>query len=232
MNSPPAQPIVIFGGFLSYPLLYQDMRQTLEQVCGCPVSIVPSRSLEWVASVSFNGVARLLDKLHHTVRRAVASSPTGKVSLVGHSAGGVLARIYLSPEPFAGRRYAGLERISHLITLGSPHHNQGGLTRGGNTSRYADRHLPGAYFAGQVEYTAVCGKWLRGSLLTTRQARRAYNVYEQLCGQGNVWGDGLIPLPSALLDGARHILLDGVSHFSIFGEPWYGSPEIIRLWLE
>ncbi len=70
----------------------------------------------------------------------------------------------------------------------------------------------------------------RGSLLTTRQAHRAYSVYEQISGRGDVWGDGFIPLPSALLDGAQQVILDDVSHFGIFGEPWYGSPETIPLW--
>jgi pimeloyl-ACP methyl ester carboxylesterase len=208
------------------------MRRELHALTGQPVSIVPTRSLEWVASVSFSGVARLLDKLHRTVRHAVAGSPTGKITLVGHSAGGVFSRLYLSPEPFAGRSYAGLQHVDRLITLGSPHHSQGGTTRGGRISRYADQHLPGAYFAGQVAYTTVAGKWLRGSLLTTRQARRAYSVYEQIGGRGDVWGDGLIPVPSALLDGAQQVILDDVSHFSVFGEPWYGSPETIPLWWE
>ncbi len=230
MNSSPTQPIVIFGGFLSYPMLYQSMRRALEAVSNCPVSIVPTRSLDWLASVSFAGVARLLDKLHRTACQAAASSSTGKITLVGHSAGGVFSRLYLSPEPFAGRHYAGLQRVDRLITLGSPHHSQGGLTRGERISRYADQHLPGAYFSGQVAYTTVAGKWLRGSLLTTRQARRAYSVYEQISGRGDVWGDGLIPLPSALLDGAEQVILDDVSHFSVFGEPWYGSPETIPLW--
>ena len=58
MNSPPLQPIVIFGGFLSYPKLYQSMRRALEAVSGSPVSIVPTHSLDWLSSVSFSGVAR------------------------------------------------------------------------------------------------------------------------------------------------------------------------------
>ena len=109
MTSTLPQPIVIFGGFLSYPMLYQSMRRALEAVSGCPVSVVPTHSLDWLSSVSFSEVARLLDKLHRTACQAAASSSTGKITLVGHSAGGVFSRLYLSPEPFAGRRYAGLQ---------------------------------------------------------------------------------------------------------------------------
>ena len=112
MNSPPSQPIVIFGGFLTYPMLYQSMRRALEAVSGCPVSIIPTHSLDWLSSVSFSGVALLLDKLHRTIRQAAAGSSSGKITLVGHSAGGVFSRLYLSPEPFAGRRYAGLIRAT------------------------------------------------------------------------------------------------------------------------
>jgi len=47
---------------------------------------------------------------------------------------------------------------------------------------------------------------------------------------GDVWGDGLIPVRSALLEGSRQIELDGVGHFVGFGGSWYGVPEVIARW--
>lgn len=223
-------PIIIFGGFLSFPMLYTDMRQALGEMTGRPVSIVPTQSYDWLGMVTVFGVSRLLFKLDQAVRKALASSQASKVTLVCHSAGGVLARLYISPKPFAGRSYCGLSRVDRLITLGSPHHNRGGLTHGGRISRYADRHCPGTCHSDQVAYTTVAGKSIRGSLLTTKQARQAYNIYQDMCGDGAVWGDGVIPVQSALLDGAEQVVLEGASHSNLSSYSWYGSRQLIPLW--
>ncbi len=230
MTGNASQPIVILGGFLSPGTVYAGMRQALAAHSGQPVSVVDTQVYDWLPSVSLAGWALLLMKLDRTVRRAAQDSATGKVTLVGHSAGGVLARIFLSPEPFLGRRYAGLERVVHLITLGSPHHNQGGLRRGGRMSRWADRHYPGAAFSPPVTYTSVAGKLSRGDPNGLPRAQWAGRVYREICGDGEAWGDGLVPVPSALLSGSGQIVLDGVSHYSIFGARWYGSPEVLPLW--
>lgn len=36
--------------------------------------------------------------------------------------------------------------------------------------------------------------------------------YLQVCGDAAVWGDGIVPLPTAHLPGAEHLDLDGVYH--------------------
>jgi pimeloyl-ACP methyl ester carboxylesterase len=189
-----SQPIVIFGGFLSFEMIYRDMRDALIAVTGQPVSIVRTLGLDWLPSVSRLGWMHLLRILDRTVRRAAQRSSTGKVTLIGHSAGGVLARLYLSPRPFLGHAYGGLDRVDQLITLGSPHHNRGGLTHGGRMSRWIDQHYPGAAFAPQVKYTSVAGQWLRGNRAGTSRERLAFEVYRDVGGDGNAWGDGLIPI--------------------------------------
>jgi pimeloyl-ACP methyl ester carboxylesterase len=168
--------------------------------------------------------------LDWTVRQAAQRSATGKVTLIGHSTGGVLGRLYLSPEPFLGRTYRGLERVDRLITLGSPHYNTGGLARGGCLSRWVEQRYPGAYYAPEVAYVSVAGRLRRGDLGGSRAERWAYQTYRDLCGDGAVWGDGLIPVASALLQGARPVTLEGVSHFPGFGQHWYGDAEIVRQW--
>lgn len=225
-----AQPIVIFGGFLSFAMLYRDMRNALASLTGQSVWIVETLGHDWLPSVTRMGWAYLLRKLDHTVRQAIRGSVTGKVTLIGHSAGGVLARLYLSPKPFLGYAYRGLDHVDHLITLGSPHHNQGGMTRGGAMSRWIEQRYPGAYFAPQVKYTSVAGRLIRGDPHGSLREQWVYDNYEKMSGDGTAWGDGLIPVESALLHGSNQLVLDGVSHFSGFGGPWYGDPEIIPLW--
>jgi len=224
------QPVVLFGGFLSFATLYWGMRDVLVRISEQPVSIVETWGHDWLPSITPLGWLHLLRKLDYTVRQAVSDSATGKVTLIAHSAGGVLARLYLSPNPFLGRTFRGLDYISHLITLGSPHHNQGGLMRGGQMSRWIEKRYPGTCFAPQVKYISVAGKLVRGSRSGSLQERWAFNVYKEIGGDGYAWGDGLIPVQAALLRGSHQITLDGVGHFSGFGGPWYGSQEIISLW--
>jgi hypothetical protein len=192
--------------------------------------VVEIQSLDWIPSIISPGWARLLRKLDHAVHQAVRQSTTGKVTLVGHSAGGVLGRIYLSPRPFLGHTYHGLEFIDHLITLGSPHYNQRRSLHGGRMSRWVERRYPGAFFAPRVKYTSVASKLLRGDRQGSLRERHAYIFYEEIIGAGDVWGDGLVPVSSALLRGSQQIVLDGVSHFTGFGGPWYGSVEVIPRW--
>jgi hypothetical protein len=220
------QPIVIFGGFLSFPEVYSGMRDTLGQITRQPVWIVEAWTHDWIRSATLEGWARLLRKLEHAVHQAVRHSTTGKVTLIGHSAGGVMSRLYLSPMPLLGHAYRGLDFVTHLITLGSPHYNQnGGLRR-----RWVEGQVPGSYFAPQVKYTSVAGKMIRGKRHGSLRERWAYRFYKQLCGDGHAWGDGLVPLASQLLSGSQKIVLEGVSHFTGFGGPWYGTEKVIHRW--
>jgi hypothetical protein len=224
------KPYVIFGGFLSFSAIYRDMRKALTAQTGQPVWIADTQSHDWLLSLGPSGWKRLLDKLDRSVRLAARQSEDGKITLIGHSAGGVLARLYLSPKPFLDRAYRGLDYVDQLITLGSPHLNQGGLNRGGRMSRWVERCCPGAAFSPHVRYTCVVGKFVCGSRSGSVRERWVYNVYHDLCGEGTACGDGMVPVNSALLNGAGTIILDGVSHFTVFGEPWYGSEKVIPLW--
>jgi pimeloyl-ACP methyl ester carboxylesterase len=202
------------------------MHQLLAEVAGQPVWVVEAFVHDWILAVAPVGWKHLLDKLQCTVRQALGGSSTGKVTLVGHSSGGVVGRLYLSPEPFLGVAYCGLEHVDHLITLGSPHYSR----RGTNMRQWVDEAYPGAYFAPQVGYTSVAGKAIRGKGYGSLPERCAYLFYKRLGGDGNAWGDGLVPVGSALLRGSRQIVLDGVSHFAGFGGPWYGAEEVIPSW--
>lgn len=229
-NTSADQPIVIFGGFLSADWSYFTLRNTLANLTGQRVSVVQTRSVDWLPCVSQIGWVTLLRKLDRAVRAAAQISPSGKVTLIGHSAGGVLARLYLSPRPFFGAAFGGYHRVAQLITLGSPHHNRGGLIHGGQMSKWIEQHYPGAVFAPQVKYSAVAGQSLRGDQHGTLPERLAYHTYRRISGRGDEWGDGLVPTSAALLCNAQPITLDGVAHFTMFGDVWYGSERIVPLW--
>ena len=224
------RPIVIFGGLFTFTMFYRGMRAALGRVTGQPVWIVDTWGPDWLTGVNRLGWSHLLGKLDRTVRAAADSSATGKVTLVGHSAGGVLARLYLSPDPFMGRTCRGLDFVGTLITLGSPHRNQGGTTLGGTMARWIEQRYPGAAFAPAVNYVSVAGRVSRGNPSGSLRDRWLYNTYREIGGDGRAWGDGLIPTRSALLDGAYQIILDGVSHFRGFGGPWYGDEAVIPGW--
>lgn len=58
----------------------------------------------------------------------------------------------------------------------------------------------------------------------------------QVCGQADVWGDGVVPEVSAHLEGAINISLDGVYHSPVGSDdatrPWYGSPDVLEQWIQ
>jgi hypothetical protein len=206
------------------------LSRALSELSGQKVWVVNTRVFDWLPSVSKVGWFLVLNKLDITVRKAFSSSRMSKATLIGHSQGGILARLYLRPEPFMGKYFHGLTYIDHLITLGSPHINHGGLRRGGNMSRWVERNVPGSAFSSRVRYTSVAGKHICGNSTGSLSERFAFRVYKEICKEGETWGDGIIPVSSALLPGSEHIILDDVSHYSLLGGPWYGSKEVLPLW--
>jgi hypothetical protein len=172
------------------------------------------------------GWFRILTELEETVDRACSLCGGRRVILVGHSSGGVMGRLYLSPEPLRGHVFGGVDKVQHLISLGSPHRN----VRGARIRRWVDRTYPGAFFSPRVRYTAVAGKALEGRAAGGLKERTAYFLYRQLSGSGDEWGDGIVPLSSAVLPGARNLELDGVGHAPVGGSRWYGSRGVVERW--
>ncbi|KAK7351950.1 hypothetical protein VNO77_11742 [Canavalia gladiata] len=70
----------------------------------------------------------------------------------------------------------------------------------------------------------------------TLRARFVGQGYKQVCGQADVWGDGIVPEVSAHLEGALNICFDGVYHSPVGSDdatrPWYGSPHVLEQWVE
>jgi hypothetical protein len=223
----PHQPVLILGGFLIDPGAYRPMAERLRVQLGQPVQVVPANRFDWLATVGRWGWARLLDRVDQLARELAAASPTGRITLIGHSSGGVMLRLWLSEEPFGDRVYGGQRLADRLITLGSPHT----ALRATALRQWVDRRLPGAFCAPEVHYAAVAGQLDPASPLASATSRRlASRSYAAISGDPAVAGDGLVPVTSALLAGAEHLVLDGVAHGGAFGRRWYGTPEVVDQW--
>ncbi|MFN9646007.1 MAG: esterase/lipase family protein [Cyanobacteriota bacterium] len=223
------QPVLILGGFLITAEAYAPMVDTLARLSGQPVRLVPVSRLEWVLTVFPFAWARILDRVTTAAADLARDSPTGRITLVGHSSGGILLRLFLSDLPFQGRVYGGRRRADRLICLGSPH-----------TARQAtplramvDRELPGAFHGDQVRYVSVAGAIqldpAAGDASDTAR-RLAPTAYRTSTVNPDDRGYGLVPVSGALLAGSRPIVLEGVAHGGAFGPRWYGSPEVVERW--
>jgi len=229
----PTQPILVLGGFLIGAEAYAPMVERLEQLSGQRVVLLPVSRLEWLLTVLPLGWARLLDRVASAAAELAAASASGRITLIGHSSGGILLRLFLADGPFEGRRYGGRRFADTLITLGSPHT---ALKATVMRSRVA-RELPGAFFGHDrqhpVRYVAVAGvielEAAAGQASATAR-RLAPTAYRNSTGDANDRGDGLVPVGSALLEGAEPVVLEGVAHGGAFGPQWYGSAAVVERW--
>jgi hypothetical protein len=223
------QPIVILGGFLITQEAYQPMVDTLKRLSGQPVELVPVGRAEWLLTVWPFAWARILDRVAAAVARQARASASGRVTLVGHSSGGVMLRLFLDDQPFEGRRWNGRARADTLVTLGSPHT----ALKATPLRQLVARRLPGCPFAPAVRYLSVAGVVdldpARGQ--ASESARRlAAAAYRNSSGDPHDRGDGLVPVPSALLEGSQTVVLEGVAHGGAFGPSWYGTPAVVERW--
>lgn len=204
------------GGVTAWPGNYKEFSGILHELSGSEVYVVPLTPLDWVSGY-FRGFGQLVFQIATTVDQALLESDSDKAVLVGHSAGGIASRVYIGGDPpYGGRRYSGHRRVSQLITLGSPHEIADNKRLA--PIRKVNDLFPGALHAeAGLEYLSVAGSVEDGS-----SSRKARKRYERFVEDGRVTGDGAVPVESALLQGAEHLVLDGVYHNKHLGH-WYGS---------
>jgi pimeloyl-ACP methyl ester carboxylesterase len=221
-------PIVIVGGHMTWPGSYRRLARILADLSGSKVHIASITPLDWILG-RIHGYGQLVFEVATTVDKALLESDSDKAVLVAHSVGGILARVYLGGDPpYGGRRYSGYRRVSHLITLGTPHNvpNEGRLT----PIAEVDMLFPGILHEPKgLRYLCVAGAAVDGD--TSSRARKRY---ERFVGNGWVKGDGEVPVQTALLSGAELLVLDDVYHgrlHSFRRNHWYGSDrETVERW--
>jgi hypothetical protein len=138
----------------------------------------------------FGDIDEYAEVVHQAVERLRAATGAARVLLVGHSMGGLAARVYL--------RKFGDAHVARVLTLGSPHRGTilGRLGYGRNARQMAT----GSRFLRQLEHDDH-GRWPRFTTVATRD-------------------DNLvIPRSSPLLPGSRQTALDGVGHLALIEDP-------------
>lgn len=159
----------------------------------------------------------------------------GKVSMLAHSAGGWLARVYIDTYDEEGD-------IGRLVSLGSPmkpvpRDVPGVIDQTRGILTYVDEKLRTVKELAPISVTCVAGTYLRGrgtfGGVSSAQAFIVGQGYKQVCGDADADGDGITPVETALMDDAEHIILEGIYHTPLgAGEdrPWYGSPGVVERW--
>jgi triacylglycerol esterase/lipase EstA (alpha/beta hydrolase family) len=221
-------PTVILPGYFEEASAYRTLQAELEAM-GSKTEIVPLRKLDWFPTVGGRSMVPILEQLEATIARIGSE----KINLVGHSAGGWIARIYLGDVPYnihgqvktTAKLWGNRDRVATLVTLGTPH-----VTR----EKWAIRNLdfvndnyPGAFHP-EVKYICVAGKSVYGARKPGQWL--AFSSYRLTVGEGSTWGDGITPIAAAHLEGAENVILENVSHAPRSTGLWYGSPTIVPSW--
>lgn len=226
-----ALPTVILPGYLAGAPPYRSMEQALEQL-GISAVTVPLRRRDWLPTVGGRSVFPILHLLDQTVQRVRQATGSERINLIGHSAGGWIARIYLGEKPYdvhptdAGREclWHAAPQVATLVTLGTPHVSQERWTK--RNLDFVKQCYPGAFYP-QVRYICVAGKAVYGDRW---RSWFTHSSYKLTSGNGNCWGDSITPIEAAHLEGAENLTLEGVWHSPQPGKRWYGSPDVVRTW--
>lgn len=159
------------------------------------------------------------------VDEALSELGNAKSAIIGHSAGGWLARAYLSARP------ASEKCISALVTLGTPHAPPpaGSFDQTRGLLTYVANECT---LAGSVRAVCVAGAGVRGKRPGNGSVAEsvAFYSYRALCGAGEVDGDGVIPLEAAFFPGAERVIVPACGHSMVGGRAWYGSPGPMDAW--
>lgn len=207
-----------------------------------------------------------------------------KVLVIGHSAGGWLARAAMADGEWSNNNendgddddetnvvVRTSDRVRCLVTMGAihkvPEDESTCVTRG--ALKYTDENYPGAFLKNEgVGYVSIGGAAVvgddskdttdeNGERMSSQPAdlqgseaddyykvrgegnsnRVAFTSYKAVAGDGNLIGDGVVPLEWTQLEGSKQLELPDVLHSineagtTFPTDRWYGSEKIIDQWL-
>lgn len=177
-----------------------------------------------------------------TVEKAIAvrkaeqgDGGDARVVLIGHSAGGWLARALCAT---AGDDWV-KRNVRGVVTLGAPHASPPSsvVDQTGGTIPNVNKRQPGAYYStAGIFYVTVSSAKVAGDDAGNPSARNAFTSYNLVLGTGQgVKGDGFVPIDAAFLDGAIKLTLD-CYHSGGSADPWpkdnwYGAEANVDAWL-
>jgi pimeloyl-ACP methyl ester carboxylesterase len=232
--------VLVLGGFLTAPPMYERFVERLRARGAAGVVVASVWTPDWLL-FSARGPGAIATRsgkaLLEAGRLAAQVSDGAPVLVVGHSAGGLIARLLTAAEPLPGKRFGAAQRIGAIATLGTPHvMSQGeGIGRHLNmmVSAIAEEAAPGAFHSPKIGYVTVASRAVRGDPAGTGRERVAYLLYRSVMGLAavpGIEGDGQVPVVSTMLSGARQIVLDDTVHGPSAGAPWYGTDRPMDLW--
>jgi hypothetical protein len=232
--------ILILGGFLTAPPMYGPLVCRLLDRGAAGAVVADVWTPDWLIA-GVRGIGPICTRSGRALRDAVRLSATlsngAPLLVVGHSAGGITARLLTAPEPLPERRFGAARWIGAIVTLGTPHRLAAGQGIGRRirdvASVIADEKAPGAFHAPRIGYLSVASHAVVGDPGGNGRARVAHLMYRSIIGRAAVpgtEGDGLVPVAATQLDGARHLVIDGAVHGPGAATSWYGSTEAVDTW--
>lgn len=230
--------VLIVGGLLAPPLAYRRVRARLLERGAGHVDIAPVTALDW-ARAGLSGFAALQSKVVRAIERTHVSGGGRAILVVGHSGGGLLARLAMCDAPYRGRIGGAAPLVGCLVTLGAPHalhHASVSAHEGVRLAAFLALHAPGAHHAPGTRYVTVASDAVRPRPEDAPQPRRGpmarlqHAFFQRITGP-TLWpgGDGIVSLGLAHLDGARQLTLHDALH-GVVGSPWYGDDDVIDEW--
>jgi len=227
--------VLILGGFLTEPFMYRALRGRLLVRDAASVTIGPIHIADWLAA-GMAGLGPLLVRSGLAVRRTHRLTGRRPLLVVGHSGGGLLARLALSPVPYDGRVAAVADAVGCLVTLGTPH---------GMAAAPVTFHHPGVTAAAFLDRVAATTPPDPGTAIVTvgsvgvhapawdraswrdRLRNAPYRLVVGAVGERG--GDGIVGVDQAHLPGAHQVTLPDATH-GTFGARWYGDEANIDDW--
>lgn len=225
-----SRPVVIVGGWLSSPADYTRMARIL----AAPpynriVYITDINRVEW-ARLRDPNFTPVIGAVARTVEIALSDTGADKIDLIGHSAGGRVARAYLGHVPYADVAYDGQRHVASLTTLGTAHNTYEVWVK--EFAGFVNTIYPGAFYS-HIAYRSVVGQSVRGRQIGSPEQILAYRSYKVAFGDGAQLGDGIVPTVSCYLPGADNLVIEGARH-APYNAPstWYGARDVIPLWFD
>jgi pimeloyl-ACP methyl ester carboxylesterase len=196
------------------------------------VHIAPFWPPDWML-LGVVGFGPIMRRAGRAIARAYQAGGRQPIIVVGHSAGGIAARLAMAAAPYHGRRSGVAEAVGCLVTLGTPHRLRQIPNRyrhaGHDACEFLDRESPGAYFAPRTSYVTV-GSSHPEIAVSGLPGRVIGDFFTIAVGEHTRHsGDGIVPASAVHLEGAEQLTYDDVRH-GVFGGPWYGDEAIISRW--
>jgi pimeloyl-ACP methyl ester carboxylesterase len=231
--------VLIVGGLLSPPVAYRRMRRRLLDRGAASVDVAPVRVIDW-ARAGLVGFGPLQAKVVRSIQGTWDHGGRQPILVVGHSGGGLLARLAMCDAPYQGRVGGAAPMVGCLVTLGSPHdlHHAPlkGTHEGVRLAAFLAEHPLAAEPDGGPAVVTVASDavppWSPEQRSPSHgpldRLRRGFFV--RITGPTVAPGsDGIVSSSLAHVVGARQLTLHETYH-GVIGAPWYGDAEVVDRW--